>query len=153
RIIGSWWVKNQPTIVEIQAGLLTGDKSLQLSSELMQQSGRVGFSKFKTAYGVDPNKLLRILSQIGEDIGNDDSGLCGFLKALDHKIEQARTIQLDSLSAFRALQRFENEAKLALGGKLEVFQTLSLLLEGKAHFSLLLNAPSPDLELVGVEES
>jgi len=153
RIIGSWWIKNRPAIGEVQAGLLTGEKTFQLSNDLMQHSAQLGFSKFKTKYGVDPNRLLRILAQIGQDTGNDDTGLCGFLKGLDHNIEQARTVQLDSLSAFRALQRFENDAKLALGGKLEVFQTLSLLLEGKAHFSLLFNAPSPDLELVGVEES
>jgi len=153
RIIGSWWIKNRHIMSEVQAGLLTGEKTFQLTNELMLQSAQLGFSKLKTKYGIDPNKLLRLLAQIGQDTGNDDTGLCGFLKGLEHNIEQARTVQLDSLSAFRALQRFENDAKLALGGKLEVFQALSLLLEGKAHFSLLLNAPSPDLELVGVDES
>ena len=35
---------------------------------------------------------------------------------------------------------------------LDIFQLLNRLFEGKVHLSLLLETPSPDLELVGVEE-
>jgi hypothetical protein len=36
--------------------------------------------------------------------------------------------------------------------KIDLFQILNRLFDGKVYFSLLLEAPSPDLELMGVEE-
>ena len=103
-------------------------------------------------YRVDLNEILRKISELGENLGNKESGFIKFLDEIPSKLDQFKSVDFEVLSAEEALKRVRNEIKLVPWSKLDLFQVLNLLFEGKAHFSLLLETPSPDLKLIGVKE-
>lgn len=154
RALDSWRSKHLAVFERITKDLPTSDDILNIGRELYIKAGN--FRQFRTKYKVDFNDILKMLTEVAENIGTgDDKGVLFFFRQITSNTEQLRRIDFQQVSAFDAYERFRNEISVSQSPwtKLDIFETLSLLLEGKAHFSLLLQTPSPDLELVGVEEA
>jgi hypothetical protein len=94
------------------------------------------------------------MSKLADKMGNKERGIVKFLEELPLKLGQLGSIDFEMLNARKALKRVETEIKTArmTQSKIDLFQILNRLFDGKVYFSLLLEAPSPDLELMGVEE-
>jgi len=151
--IDEWLRDNLNLFKEAISRLPTSDKMLEMSLLLLQTANKVGdFHTFQIRYRVDLNRIMRKLSELGENLGNREEGFIKFLNDLPSKLNQFKSIDFEVISAKEALERVRNEIKLIPWSKLDLFQVLNLLFEGKVHFSLLLETPSPDLELIGVEE-
>jgi hypothetical protein len=91
---------------------------------------------------------MKKLGDLGEILGEE--GFITFLNELPSKLDQFKLVDFEAISTEEALKRVRGE--LTLSFKLDLFQVLNLLFEGKIYFSLLLETPSPDLKLIGVEE-
>lgn len=153
RIIQAWLSRNLNKSQETFSTIPSTDQTLEITNRLLSDLSRIGFKKFRENTGLDPFKILTAFSALGELFGSgEDDKLLAFLNKIPGRLEKLSSFRFDALSAARALDRFEVEAKHALGGKLDLFTALSVLFEGKAYFSLLLDTPSPDLELIGTED-
>lgn len=152
-VIKAWLSRNQKTLEHSYKLLPNKHEISQMILQLTNAVGKIGFEKFSKVYGYDFQHLLTLLLELSNRLGTGEKeGLLFFLKEIPEKISGLCSMDLDLISAFQSFQRFKNELRLTPWARLDIFQTLNLLLEGKAYFSLLLQTPSPDLELVGVEE-
>jgi len=152
-LIDKWLRDNLNLLEEAINRLPTSDKTPEMLFLLFQIANRAGgFPAFQARYQVDLNDIMRKLGELGENLGNKEKGFIKFLSNLPSKLNQFKLIDFEAIDAKEAIKRVRNEIKLVPWSKLDLFQVLNLLFEGKAHFSLLLEAPSPDLELEGVEE-
>ncbi|MEM2294215.1 MAG: DEAD/DEAH box helicase [Nitrososphaerota archaeon] len=100
-------------------------------------------------YSSDLNKFIHKLTELGDE----RTDLVRLLDEIFPKLDKIQSVDLEVIDAKEAFERIKNEPSLMLGYKFDLFQVLNLLFEGKIHFSLLLETPSPDFELVGVEEA
>ncbi|MCD6154741.1 MAG: hypothetical protein J7J22_03065 [Candidatus Verstraetearchaeota archaeon] len=152
-LIDEWLRENLNIFKEAISRLPTSDETPGMLFLLLQTANEAGgLPTFQTKYRVDLNEIMRKLGELGENLGNKEKGFIRFLNELPFKLDQFRSIDFEAISAEEALKRVRNEIRLVPWSKLDLFQVLNLLFEGKAHFSLLLETPSPDLELIGVEE-
>jgi len=124
----------------------------ELVAQLSPIVSKIGFKEFESRYDTDFNEILRSITDIAAKCGiSEKSGLLKTLAELPKLLDEFKAVDLNALSAYQAFKRLRGELKLAPWGNLDLFEALNLMLEGSAHFSLLLETPSPDLELVGVE--
>ena len=152
-LIDEWLRENLNVFKDAINRLPTSDETIEMSFRLLQTAKKVGsFPVFRMKYHVDLNEILRKMSELGENLGDKEGGFIKLLNEIPSKLDQFKSIDLEALSAEKALKRVRNEIRLVPWSKLDLFRVLNLLFEGKAHFSLLLETPSPDLELIGVEE-
>jgi len=152
-LIDEWLRENLHVFKEATNRLPTSDETIEMSFRLLQTANKAGgFPAFRMKYRVDLNEILRKMSELGENLGNKEGSFIKFLNEIPSKLNQFKSIDFEAISAEEALKRVRNEIRLVPWSKLDLFQVLNLLFEGKAHFSLLLETPSPDLELIGVEE-
>ncbi len=152
-LIDEWLRENLNIFKEAISRLPTSNETPEILSRLLQTANEAGgLPTFQTKYRVDLNEIMLKLGELGENLGNKEKGFIRFLNELPSKLDQFKSIDFEALSAEEALKRVRNEIRLVPWSKLDLFQVLNLLFEGKAHFSLLLETPSPDLELIGVEE-
>jgi len=152
-LIDKWLRENLNVLKKAMNRLPTSDETIEMSFRLLRTANEAGgFPAFRMKYRVDLNEILRKMGKLGENLGNKEGGFIKFLNKIPSKLDQFKSIDFEVLSAEEALKRVRNEIRLVPWSKLNLFQVLNLLLEGKAHFSLLLETPSPDLELIGVEE-
>lgn len=148
------WLRENLNIFNKGVNLLpTSDETPEMLFHLLQAANKAGgLLAFQRKYRVNLNEIMHKLGELGEKLGNNERGFIRFLSDLPSKLNQFKLIDFEALSAEEALKRVRSEIRLVPWSKLDLFQVLNLLFEGKAHFSLLLVTPSPDLELIGVEE-
>jgi len=143
------WEKKNLKIIESYNIPSTDD----ISEIIKQLFGVVGdFRQFRKKYGIDLNRIVKILATIGERFGSEEKGFIRFVSQLRAELEKFRSIDFVALSAYQSMRTALDEIKAMGYRPLDIFQLLNRLFEGKVHLSLLLETPSPDLELVGVEE-
>jgi superfamily II DNA/RNA helicase len=153
RIAIDWLGKNNSYLEKITKELPNSDDVSSITLELLTSISKIGFEKFRKKYGVDSNEINYMLGNIGNKFGTgENKGIIAFLKGLPNQVNAFATTDFNQVAAYDAIERFKHGVKLVPWGRLEIFTALSLLLEGRAYFSLMLQPPSPDLELVGVEE-
>jgi hypothetical protein len=147
------WIQEGPTSLrkisdQIPDTYQFSDVATQLS---VLVSKGIGFREFEAKYKTDFNEVLRTITGIATKCGSDRSGLLKTLNELPKMLDDFATVDLNALSAYQAFKRLRSELKLVPWERLDLFEALNLMLEGNAHFSLLLETPSPDFELIGVE--
>ena len=152
-LIDEWLRENLNVFKEAANRLPTSDETIEISYCLLQTANKTGgFPAFRMKYRVDLNEILHKMSELGENLGNKEGGFIKFLNEIPSELDQFKSIDFEAFSAEEALKRVRDEIKLTPWSRLDLFQVLNLLFEGKVHFSLLLETPSPDIELIGVEE-
>jgi len=95
--------------------------------------------------GIDFNELMSELSAYGKNLDE-------FRSLLQKIVEALEKLSEFSLEAFRAneiMDCLKNEYRFT---QLDAFQVMNALSFGKMHFSILLQAPSPDFSLSRVDE-
>ena len=153
-LIDEWLRENSNVLKDAISQLPTANEVTKMVYDLLQAANKVGgFPVFQIKYHVNLNTIMRKMGELGEDLGNEKEGFIMFLNELLPKLTKLKSIDFEVISAEEALKRVQGEIRYAPWYKLDLFQVLTLLFEGKAHFSLLLETPSPDLELIGVEET
>jgi superfamily II DNA/RNA helicase len=147
--IDEWLRENLNIFKETISRLPTSYETPNMCNSLYESVNKAGgVPMFKTKYNIDFNKIMKKLGDLGEILGEE--GFITFLNELPSKLDQFKLVDFEAISAEEALKRVRGE--LTLSFKLDLFQVLNLLFEGKIYFSLLLETPSPDLKLIGVEE-
>jgi len=149
KVINTWAYEE---LKKLSNKLPNSDDVLKFTYQLLRVANKVGFSQFRKRSGVDANKIIRLLTDLGEKLGTGEKdGLIYFLKEIPTNIKKFCLTDFEALYAFKAIERVRREIKLKPWG-VDIFEALNLLLGEKVHFSLLLTPPSPDLELLGVDE-
>jgi superfamily II DNA/RNA helicase len=155
--IDEWLRENLDDFREVINRLSTIFEPPKIFNKIYETISKVEISVFQKKYHINPNDIMNdimyTLAKLGKHLGNKEEGFIKLLNEVSSKLEQFESIDFEVLAAEEALRRVRNEIKLVPGGKLDLFQVLNLILEGKVHFSLLLETPSPILELIGVEEA
>lgn len=152
KVIDTWVSEELANLMERSKELPNSDDISGMIHQLFDVINKTGFPQFRKQYKVDANKIAKMLGYIGEKIGAyEGDGLVYFLKEFPSNIKKFSSTDFEALYTFKATERIMGEIKLKPWG-LDIFEALNLLLGKKAHFSLLLTSPSPDLELLGVDE-
>ena len=152
KVIDAWAGEELANLMERSKELPNSDNISRMIFQLLDVVNKIGFSQFRRRYEVDVNKIVRLLADVGGKFGTDEEdGLIYFLKELPSDIKNFCSTDFAALYSFKAIERVKGEIKLKPWG-LDIFEALNLLLGEKAHFSLLLTPPSPDLELLVVDE-
>jgi hypothetical protein len=109
------------------------------------------YKAFEMKYEVDFNELIKIISSIADTLGNStEDKLVNFIRKLPDRISILQSVNLAKLITYKSLKRIENEPKIKQG--INIIDATNLLFFDRIKFSLLLEPPSPELELKGVEE-
>jgi superfamily II DNA/RNA helicase len=109
------------------------------------------YKAFEMKYEVDFNELIKIISSIADTLGNStEDKLVNFIRKLPDRISILQSVNLAKLITYKSLKRIENEPKIKQG--INIIDAINLLFFDRIKFSLLLEPPSPELELKGVEE-
>jgi len=152
RIMQRWTRENLSDLEKISQHVPDRYQLNELVHQLSVIVSKIGFREFESKYKTDFNEILRSITDIAAKCGSPEkSGLLRTLAGLPKLLDELKTVDLNALSAYQAFKRLRGELKLVPWGNLDLFEALNLMLEGSAHFSLLLETPSPDFELVGVE--
>jgi hypothetical protein len=156
-LISQWLHENHNEFISIISRLPTYDdimRNINALFNIMLQLSKGTPSRFDAMYSVKFSNILNKMSKIADKMGNKERGIVKFLEELPLKLGQLGSIDFEMLNARKALKRVETEIKTArmTQSKIDLFQILNRLFDGKVYFSLLLEAPSPDIELMGVEE-
>jgi hypothetical protein len=110
------------------------------------------FKGFRRTYGFDFDEVINLITLISTALGSlEDKGISAFLSELQETMDFLRSVNLQGLNAYESMKRIENEIKVKPWG-IDIVEAINLLLLNKTKFSLMLEPPSPELELAGVEE-
>ena len=109
------------------------------------------YKAFRIKYGFGFNDLAKIISSIADTLGSStEDKLVNFIRKLPDRISILQSVNLTELITYKSLKRIENELKIKRS--INIIDAINLLLFNRVKFSLLLEPPSPELELKGVEE-
>jgi DEAD/DEAH box helicase domain-containing protein len=109
------------------------------------------YKAFEMKYEVDFNELIKVISSIADTLGSStEDKLVNFIRKLPDRISILQSVNLTELITYKSLKRIENELKIKRS--INIIDAINLLLFNRVKFSLLLEPPSPELELKGVEE-
>jgi replicative superfamily II helicase len=109
------------------------------------------YKAFEMKYEVDFNELIKVISSIADTLGSStENKLVNFIRKLPDRISILQSVNLTELITYKSLKRIENELKIKRS--INIIDAINLLLFNRVKFSLLLEPPSPELELKGVEE-
>jgi len=112
-----------------------------------------GYRAFRIKYGFGFDEVVNILTNITTSLGSRTrNGLANFLKELPNMVKFLQSVDLQGLIIHESLNRIENELKVKPWG-IDIIDAINLLLLNRTKFSLMLEPPSPELQLVGVEEA
>jgi superfamily II DNA/RNA helicase len=108
---------------------------------------------FRTKYGFGFEKIDKALTDIITSFGGPTEGrLASFLRELPNEVKFLSTFNLSGLLAYESLRRLESELKVR-GEGIDIFDAINLLLLNRVRFSLMMEPPTPELQLAGVEET
>jgi superfamily II DNA/RNA helicase len=108
---------------------------------------------FRKKYGFGFEKIDKALTDIITSFGGPTEGrLASFLRELPNEVKFLSTFNLSGLLAYESLRRLESELKVR-GEGIDIFDAINLLLLNRVRFSLMMEPPSPELQLAGVEET
>ena len=108
---------------------------------------------FRKKYGFGFEKIDKALTDIITSFGGPtEGGLASFLRELPNEAKFLSTFNLSGLLVYESLRRLESELKVR-GEGIDIFDAINLLLLNRVRFSLMLEPPSPELQLAGVEET
>ena len=109
------------------------------------------YRAFRVKYGFGFDEVVKTLTDVTTSLGSrTESGLANFLKELPNMAKFLQSVNLQGLIIYESLNRIENELKVKPWG-IDIIDAINLLLLNRTKFSLLLEPPSPELQLVGVE--
>lgn len=115
------------------------------------------YDKFSEKYGFGFDDVLNTLTNITRSLRSkeEENSLTSFLRKLPDEIKLLQSINLSELITRESIKRIEDElqSKQPKYGGIDIFDAINVLLLNKTRFSLMLDPPSPELELVGVEEA
>lgn len=137
-LLDEWFRENHNAYIEAVNQLPNPDEP----SKYFDQLRRYFRDKKKISF----NEIMAKWFSLGMSLEKKD-----VLSKIPSELNFIKSIDLKTPYTEKALRRVRKKIEI-VQSKLDLFQVLNLLLEGKVHFSLLLETPSPDLELVGVEE-
>ncbi len=135
-LVDKWLQENRGTFMNAMAQLPDSNEPIEIFLKYLAQAS------VKIVYDI----MLKI-SKLGKMISDVKDTLNKTLSDLD----LFKSADLKAMHAELALKRVKGKMGIT-GSKLDLFQLLNLLFEGEIHLSLLLEPPSPDLELTGVDE-
>ena len=108
---------------------------------------------FRARYGVGFDNVVNILTDITTSLrGQTENGLVSFLKELPNTAKFLQSVDLQGLTIYEALERIKSELHVKRWG-IDIIDSINLLLQNRVKFSLMLEPPSPELQIVGVEEA
>jgi hypothetical protein len=109
------------------------------------------YKAFRMKYGFGFNDLAKVITSITDALGSStEDKLVNFIRKLPDRISILQSVNLAKLITYKSLKRIENEPKIKQG--INIIDATNLLFFDRIKFSLLLEPPSPELELKGVEE-
>jgi DEAD/DEAH box helicase domain-containing protein len=106
------------------------------------------FRAFRTKYGFGFDEIINTLTAVTTSLG----GLASFLRELPNEAKFLHSVNVPGLTAYESLRRIESELKVKPWG-IDIIDAINLLLLNRIRFSLMLEPPSPELQLAGVEEA
>jgi len=107
------------------------------------------YKRFKEKYKFGFNNVVHTLTYITNIF---EEGLASFLRELPNDVQILLSVNLPGLIAYESLRRVKSELEVKMRG-IDIIDAINLLLLNRTRFSLMLEPPSPDLQLVGVEEA
>jgi superfamily II DNA/RNA helicase len=109
------------------------------------------FRAFRAKYGFGFDEIINILTNITTCLGSRyEDGLAYFLKELPNITKFLHSVNLKSLIACEAFKQIESELKTRPWG-IDIIEAINRISLNRIRFSLILEPPSPELQVVGVE--
>jgi superfamily II DNA/RNA helicase len=155
--IQSWYKANSSDIEMVAKETLDSDELLsRLHTPLytyFNTKMKGNYKEFRMKYGFGFDEVINSLTDITKSFGSlTVNGLASFLREFPNTARFLSSVNLPGLTAYEAFKRIENEFKVKTEG-IDIFDAINLLLFNRTRFSLMLEPPSPELELSGVEEA
>jgi superfamily II DNA/RNA helicase len=145
-IIQRWYKENSSVLKEITQIPDNDEISRCITLPLTQYYSKLKESEKR--YGFSSDELLNKVTSIAIILRK---GLANFLNNLSVKADSLQSVNLEELIIYESFRRIEDELKYNSGG-INVIDVINQLLLNKRRFSLLLDPPSAELQLVGVNE-
>lgn len=149
-----WYKTNSRDIEMVAKNIPDSNKFLELVNTPFMQwfytNMNGNYKAFEAKYGFKYIDVSKPINDIATSLG--DEGLTNFLRKLPDEAKFLNSVNLQGLITYESLSRIENELKDKREG-IDIIAAINLMLLNKIRFSLMLEPPSPELQLVGVEEA
>jgi DEAD/DEAH box helicase domain-containing protein len=155
--IQRWYKANVIDVVRVAKETPDSDELLsRLHTPLLtyiSTSMKGNYRAFRAKYGFGFDEVSKALTAVTTSLGsNTEKGLASFLRELPNEAKFLQSVNLQGLTAYESIGRIENELKVKPWG-IDIIDAINLLLLNRTRFSLMLEPPSPELQLAGVEEA
>jgi hypothetical protein len=113
---------------------------------------RGDYRAFKAKYGFGFDDVMHTLTDVTTALGSQgEKGLASFLRELPKVVRFLHSVDIPRLTMYESFKRIESELKVKPWG-IDIFDAINMLLLNRTRFSLMLEPPSPELQL-GVEDA
>jgi len=156
-LIQTWYKANSSNIEMVAEGNFAADELLSrlftpLNTYLITKM-KNNYEEFRKKFGFGFEEITTVIMAIARSFGSlSANGLARFLKEFPNTAQLLCSVNLPGLIAYESLNRIKNELKVKPEG-VDIIDAINLLLWNKIRFSLMLEPPSPELALAGVEEA
>jgi superfamily II DNA/RNA helicase len=156
-LIQTWYKANSSNIEMVSEGNFAADELLsRLFTPLityLRTKMKDNYKEFRKRFGFGFEEITTVIMAIARSFGSlSENGLARFLKEFPNTAKLLCSVNIPGLIAYESLNRIENELKVKPEG-IDIIDAINLLLWNKIRFSLMLEPPSPELALAGVEEA
>jgi superfamily II DNA/RNA helicase len=154
-IIQKWYKENSNNVEMVAKQIPESDEILsRLHTPLLNYFINImkgNYKAFREKYGFGFDNLTNTLTSITETLGSySENGLASFLRELPNEIKFLQSVNITELIMYESLKRIENELKVKPQG-IDIIDVINLLSLNRIKFSLMLEPPSPELQLAGPE--
>jgi hypothetical protein len=156
-LIQTWYKANSSNIEMVAEGNFAADELLSrlftpLNTYLITKM-KNNYEEFRKKFGFGFEEITTVIMAIARSFGSlSADGLARFLKEFPNTAQLLCSVNLPGLIAYESLNRIKNELKVKPEG-VDIIDAINLLLWNKIRFSLMLEPPSPELALAGIEEA
>jgi len=155
--IQRWYKANSSDLEMVANEIPDSDQLLsRLNTPLMTyfiSKMKGDYSAFRAKYGFGFDEVTNTLTDITTSFrGQTEKGLASFIRELPDAAKFLHSVNLSGLTTYESLKRIESELKVKPWG-IDIIDAINLLLLNKIKFSLMLEPPSPELQMGGVEEA
>jgi superfamily II DNA/RNA helicase len=153
-VLQRWCKEKFSDFAEVSKQVPDADQMLdKIFTPLIPLTSAKNFKLFRKRYGFGFDEMIKVVTSITTLLGSqEDEGLSAFLMELPQTLKFLQSVNLSELTLYESMKRIENEIRIRPWG-IDIFEAINLLLLNKAKFSLMLEPPSPELKLAGVEEA
>jgi superfamily II DNA/RNA helicase/ribosomal protein S27E len=155
--IQRWYKANSSGVEKVAKEMPDSDEALErLYKPLLTYfSTTMGgdYKVFRAKFGFGFDEVSKALTAVTTSLGSPtEKGLVSFIRELPNEAKFLQSVYLPGLTTYESLRRIESELKVKYQG-IDIFDAINMLLFNRTRFSLMLEPPSPELQLAGVEEA